>query len=388
MNVRGPQLLVTLGFSAILLSAGGIQIGLDLATGGKLQMFELFRRPPTAAHLRAYEAALEAESWLANQLRPWMQQALFTVLDDTGTKTVHGRDGWFFYRPGVESSTQRPPANADKDDPVAAICDYRDQLAARGIQLIVMPAPNKESIYPERLTRRASALSLAVGPTTRSVMQRLRLAGVEIVDLFELYGRASPDAPGQPGLYLAHDSHWSPTGVEHAARAVAQRLLELGWVERGDTRYSTRSTPTARVGDLLRMLEVPAITTRFEPEVAQTRQVVEASTGALYRDDPAAEVLVLGDSFLRIYERDEPGAAGFVAHLARELEQPLTAIVNDGGASTLVRQELHRRPALLTNKKVVIWEFVERDLRLGLEGWQRVPLPPAVSAAMDGRDKE
>ena len=35
---------------------------------------------------------------------------------------------------------------------------------------------------------------------------------------------------------------------------------------------------------------------------------------------------------------DEPGAAGFIAHLARELGQPLTSIVNDGGASTLVRQ--------------------------------------------------
>jgi hypothetical protein len=129
---------------------------------------------------------------------------------------------------------------------------------------------------------------------------------------------------------------------------------------------------------------VPGITTRFEPETVNTRQVVDASTGELYRDDPMAEVLVLGDSFLRIYERDEPGAAGLVAQLARELEQPLTSIVNDGGASTLVRQELHRRPALLTNKKVVVWEFVERDIRLGLEGWQRVPLPPAVSSGVDG----
>jgi hypothetical protein len=169
-----------------------------------------------------------------------------------------------------------------------------------------------------------------------------------------------------------------------AARTVAQRLLELGWVRRGNTSYSIRLTPNERVGDLLRMLDVPGITTRFEPETVDTRQVVDKSTGVRYRDDPMAEVLVLGDSFLRIYERDEPGAAGFVAHLARELEQPLSSIVNDGGASTLVRQELHRRPALLTKKKVVVWEFVERDIRLGIEGWQRVPLPPAVSSDVDG----
>jgi hypothetical protein len=380
MNFRTPQFLVTLVFGAMILSAGCIQIGIDLARGQKPQMFELFRRAPTTVHLRAYEERLETESWLANQLRPWMQHALFTVLDDPGAKTVRGRAGWFFYRPGVEYLTQRPTAGVGKDDPVAAICDYRDQLAARGIRLIVMPAPNKESIYPERLTRRADALSLAVGPTTRSVLERLQAAGVEVVDLFELYGGVKRDAAGESGLYLARDSHWSPAGVDVAARAVAERLLDLGWVRRGNTRYSTRSTPTARIGDLLRMLDVPGITTRYEPETVNTRQVIEASTGDPYRDDPMAEVLVLGDSFLRIYEQDEPGAAGFVAHLARELEQPVTSIVNDGGASTLVRQELHRRPALLTNKKVVVWEFVERDIRLGIEGWQRVPLPPAVSA--------
>jgi hypothetical protein len=29
---------------------------------------------------------------------------------------------------------------------------------------------------------------------------------------------------------------------------------------------------------------------------------------------------------------------------------------------------------------MMIWEFVERDLILGTEGWQRVPLPAEPSA--------
>ena len=69
--------------------------------------------------------------------------------------------------------------------------------------------------------------------------------------------------------------------------------------------------------------------------------------------------------------------AGFIEHLACELGLPLTSVVNDGGASTLVRQELSRKPALLRNKKLVVWEFVERDIRFGTEGWQQVQLPPA-----------
>jgi hypothetical protein len=125
----------------------------------------------------------------------------------------------------------------------------------------------------------------------------------------------------------------------------------------------------------LRMLQVPQLERNAVAEKVPCYQVLRRDTLEPYRDDGSSEILVLGDSFLRIYETDEPGAGGFIAHLARELRQPVTSIVNDGGASTLVRQELSRRPAYLANKKVVIWEFVERDIRLGVEGWQRVPLP-------------
>ena len=104
-------------------------------------------------------------------------------------------------------------------------------------------------------------------------------------------------------------------------------------------------------------------------------QVVLADTGELDRDAPDSPVLVLGDSFLRIYQTDAPRAAGFVSHLARALAQPVASIINDGGASTLVRQQLARAPKLLAGKKVVVWEFVERDVRFGTEGWQDVPLP-------------
>jgi hypothetical protein len=122
------------------------------------------------------------------------------------------------------------------------------------------------------------------------------------------------------------------------------------------------------------MLRVPQIEHALEPETVDCRQVVESATGTPYHDWPGSEFLVLGDSFLRIYEEDEPGSAGFNAHVARELGQPLSAIINDGGASTLVRQALARRPALLQNKKLVIWEFAERDIRYGTEGWKIVPL--------------
>ena len=81
-----------------------------------------------------------------------------------------------------------------------------------------------------------------------------------------------------------------------------------------------------------------------------------------------------GGSFSRIYQSDEPEAAGWIANLAYELQTPLTTIVNDGGASTLVRQELARNLELLKDKRLVIWTFAERDLRFGMQGWQKIAL--------------
>jgi hypothetical protein len=170
--------------------------------------------------------------------------------------------------------------------------------------------------------------------------------------------------------------------VALTARTVARRLGELGWVQPGAVEYRDNAMPVERLGDIVRMLQAPYLERRAAPERVPCVRVVRSDTAQPYQDDMNSGILVLGDSFLRIYEQDEPGSAGLTAHLAKELKQPLTSLVSDGGASTLVRQELHRRPALLKNKRVVVWEFVERDIRLGTEGWQPVPLPPLTPAGI------
>ena len=82
--------------------------------------------------------------------------------------------------------------------------------------------------------------------------------------------------------------------------------------------------------------------------------------------------MILGDSFSRIYQTDSPVNAGWIAHFAKEMGMPVASIVSDGGASTLVREKLARKAGVLKGKKLLIWEFVERDLRFGAEGWKEV----------------
>jgi SGNH hydrolase-like domain, acetyltransferase AlgX len=371
-----PKLLVITTFLLIVGAPPVVQVAVEAARGDRPAALEIFARCPTAANLRGFEKALQNDSIVARALRPVMQAIQFFAFRDAGDKALIGPRGWLFYQPGVSFLTQRArPGDSTVKDAVAAVVRFRDDLAKRGIRLIVLPAPNKESVYPDQLSRFAAPPEQAIGDETRAFLAEASAAGVEVVDLFVRFGaaRRTSSVP----LYLEQDSHWSPAGMEMAASAVAERIFERGWLAPGSIDYVTRPAPVREIGDLVEMLRSPQIEARVQPEHIATTQVVRRDTGALFTDDRSPEVLVLGDSFMRIYQQDSPGRAGFVAHLALALGRPVAGIVSDGGASTLVRQDLNRRPRLLSRAKVVVWEFVERDIRLGAEGWQIIPLPPA-----------
>jgi hypothetical protein len=366
------------------------QIIWELRDGESPQVVELLRQMPTRANLRQFESRLESNCRLAQVVRPWMQYARFVLFEDAGDKALAGRAGWFFYRPAVQYLIE---PWSSPNDIFAAIVAFRDDLAKHGIQLLLMPTPNKASIYPEMLAARAAGTSEPVNVKTRDVLARLKDSGVEIIDLFESYAQARGGdrrvglAPPQmrsggdrwgkphPTYYLAQDSHWSPEGMRLAADVVASKLLDAGRVQKGPVKYDIKPATVERCGDVLRMIHVTQVEQLYKPQQMNCTQVIDAASGQPYKDDPNSPVLVLGDSFLRIFERDEPGSGGFVAHLAYNLGFGITSIINDGGASTLVRQQLASRPALLKGKKVVIWEFVERDIRFGTEGWQVIRLP-------------
>lgn len=384
----GHQTGLVVSFLAMISCVCLVQGVIELSRGEAPQVLDLLRQRPSVATLRAVESELDRVSWFASTLRPWMQFARFLVFRDTGEKVLIGRSGWWFYRPGIQYLLG-PPAvdeenHAGRDAAVSAIVGFRDQLTERGVRLLVVPIPGKASVYPDKLTGRAATADSRVHVNTASVIAGLKEAGIEVTDLFATFrsARELGSSAGSEPFYLKRDTHWSNRGVRLAARTVAERILELGWAEKGDVRYEAKHVVVERRGDLLTMLQTPPIEALFEAEEVVCEQVIDPRTRQPYQDSPESSILVLGDSFLRIYEQDEPGAAGFVAQLARALDQPVTSIVNDGGASTLVRQALARRPGLLVGKKLVVWEFVERDIRFGIEGWQDVPLPagPRVAA--------
>ncbi len=384
-RLPGHRGLLILGFSLVIYGVPVTQAIIEWRRDEPIQALDLVREPPSQENLRAYETDLEEQSWFAEASRPWMQLMRFRLLRDPGEKAVLGSDDWWFYRPGVayliEDDGDDLAGVRRYEQLVLAVSSFHRQLAERGIRLLVVPVPVKPSVYPDKLSTRFNGPDRRLRAPTRRVISELSDRGVEVFDLYEVFAdaRTAQEAPDACRLYLERDTHWTPEGMELAAGAVAERLLELGWIERGDTAYVTEAVEVDRRGDVLEMMRNPRVEALFEPQRITCRRVLGAESGKPFADDPTARVMVLGDSFLRIYQMDEPGAAGFVAHLARELRRSMGAIINDGGAVTMVREQLASHPEWLAGKRVVVWEFVEREIRFGWEAWREVTLPRASS---------
>jgi hypothetical protein len=353
-----------------------------------------------ADYLRPYEKEMEKSSVFANNIRPVLLFSYFALYGDLGDKGVQGKNGWIFYRPDIDylirpsitDSRNRfiDPNDAPlRDSVIDTIVAFKEQLSAKGIDLLVVIMPGKPSIYPDLLNNslvNKSAVEISHSP---EIIGKLEKKGVDVVDLFSaLWEERKRDGQVGDSIYLQTDTHFKGRGVLAVASAVAQQVKKYPWFEPGSIEYSTDSVDVPRNGDIGEMTTLPAMRLRgleftFAAEKTKCYQVYRISRDeggneiqrSLYKDDyQRSKILVLGDSFSRIYQTDEPRSAGWISHLAKELGQPLASIVNDGGASTLVRKTLERKSSVLRGKKLVIWEIVERDFRYGADGWKNVKL--------------
>ena len=392
---------------SLLVVAGGfplIQAGYEAAQKEMPHAFNVLLKFPSKENLHRWDDNAKDRSLFAKALRPVTLQARYDLLKEVAPKAVQGADGWLFYNQDVDYLLD-PPYTDDRfykgtfdtlvdgkrvnpRNPLVAMEQFRDQLADRGIALLLVPIPGKPSIYPEKLY---PGFKGSPASPTLALLADLRRRGFEVADLFTPLMKAK--AEGKFQLYLKRDTHWTPQGMEIAAEALAVRIAQLepgldpaaGLGSGADDptsagrvpgpRFAIKDTTVMRWGDVAEMTKVPDRRKVWEEEKVEAHPVVDLASEKPYKDDPASPVLWLGDSFSRIYQTDAPGSAGVIAHVAYRLNRPLASIVNDGGASTVVRQQLGRRADLLEGKKLVVWTFVERDLRFGSKGWALAALP-------------
>jgi len=340
---------------------------------------DLWRLLPRAAELKAAEDALESESVVSEWLLPRVQAVLTGKLGAGNEQVYLGRDSWLFYRPDVDYITGPPfldpaqmrlRARVDQvqPDPVKAIVDFRDQLSARGIDLIVMPVPAKPSVEASNLSTRTEPNTPLHNASFAEFKGRLENAGVRVFDPSPFLMRRKRAAPAA-SLYLETDTHWRPETVEH----VAETLAALVPPSRSTPRppFQLKEKEISGLGDIARMLKLPASQNLYRPEKVTVREVLSGNTP--WRPSKDADILLLGDSFSNIFSLDALGwgeSAGFAEQFSRALgDRPLDCILRNSDAAHATREILSRELARgrdrLAGKKLVVWELAARELAFG-----------------------
>jgi hypothetical protein len=343
---------------------------------------ELLAPLPAASEAGAFAAARAAiaeiesrydeRSALVRAVRPRAQALLTAALGYGNERALVGRDGWLFFRDDVEHLTSRRPSSTFSGDPRAAIVAFRDQLAERGIELVLLPTPLKPTVHPERLAADAVAPLRRAGE--EALLAALDGAGIAIVDLAERFARDAALAP----LYLAADTHWRPEAMEVAARELALALRARLELPPGDPALrDTKPSSRRAAGDVAAMLELRAGSALVVAEEVVALPPDEATSPSA---GDAAQVVLLGDSFSGIYGAPDLGwgaGAGLADRLAAQLGLPVDRIVRNAGGASATRRALadawRRDPARFAAVRVVVWQFASRELSQG--DWERVELP-------------
>ncbi len=343
--------------------------------------------------VKAYEKALEEDSFVARASLP-PTQAMTADLLGLGNEQVYlGRDGWLFYQPEVGYLTGEGFLHANvlrnrarsghagevfvQPNPVKAIVDFNNQLRERGIHLIMMPAPVKPMIEPERLSKRYhDPLPIPLqNPSYGEFLKQLKEAGVDILDVSPALAKAKLTS-GQP-QFLITDTHWTPEAMDMAAGLLAEHTRGLNLLTGPELPLTRSNRPVSNTGDIAAMLKLPA-DSKLYPQQSVTVQPVW-NGNAPFKPDPAAQILVLGDSFSNIFSLEAMGwgaSAGFVEQLGYHLRQPVDAILRNDAAAFATRELLAKDLAQgrdrLAGKKIVVWEFAMRELGVG--NWKMIPL--------------
>ncbi len=335
------------------------------------QPFGEWRKMETAQKtIKAYETAIEDTSLLRYALLTPAQRFLMNAFRIGNEKVIVGKDGWLFFagdyeyliNPGFlrrEKLHKRMLAGV-QPDPVRAVIDFKEQLAKRGIRLILLPVPVKPMIYADQLGGKTIPVQ---NSSFAEFKKQMEAAGITVIDLADDFV-AMRQNECEP--YLKTDTHWTPEAMEFTARKIAG---EIG-SQFADVHFPSHKA--TNLGDIAAMLTLPDCERYFPVETVSVRD---------YNSRPQrdSEILLLGDSFANIYSLPAMNwgeNGGLAEALGAFCNTPVDAILrNDAGAFAtrqLLANELKRGRDRLAGKKVVVYEFAIRELVNG--DWKMLDL--------------
>lgn len=375
-------------FVLLIVAMPLLQLALEKANDEPPLVLELFQQWPDEQRLRQFEDSLEETSYVKGAVQPRVQEVLTRFARSGNKKAAVGHDGLLYYVPGITylsgpgflsahaidsrvRGARLRGGEVPAADPRPAILEFHALLAARGIELVLFPVPDKAMVEPDGLHGRASSRVGAPIENNRDFSRfvaELRGRGVRVFD-------PTPASRGGERRFLTQDTHWTPRWMERVARDLAS-FVAPSLPPRPAPSWKRVATQVERVGDITDMLKLPE-QQRLFPKETVTVHTIKNADDTVWEPDPEADVLLLGDSFTNIFSMDYMGwgeAAGLGPQLAFALGRGVDVLAqNDAGAQATrksLETELKGGEDRLAGKKVVIWQFAARELSVG--DWARI----------------
>jgi len=377
---RATRFLYTVLFCGILAAVPVLWFfGIGIQTEHAFLKFDQRPRSEAAkfdwerARLRAYFSSLEP--FLSDRL-PFREQLLgfqarvnlvFGKLLNPDV-VVLGKDGWLFFGNSVGRGIDQYRGLLRFDDRGLAefqnyFTEIEKTVAQAGIPLVVAIAPDKHSIYPERLPGGLSRKGRS--PTDQVMAGPL---GSRILDLRSVLLDAKADSPHP--LYYKTDSHWNEFGAYLAYRAIMDRLPGFPPVDPGVVDFLP--LPVVGHGDLAIKvggdLEFPDSLTHIRRDFFRGSLQVENLRSGTVSGLPAIEMVRVSEfPSLKISNPRHPGTIlligdSFLENISRFFNNTFGTVVYQSygdfgafGLSTLLEK---------FQPQAVVFLMVERNLML------------------------
>lgn len=291
------------------------------------------------------------------RLRPMVRRVV-EILRSRGGERFQSPDGSFafyhykyLYTPDfwlAPAGSQTPPDRT----PLRIITDFHAQLRSLGVKLILLFPPRAAAVFPDRATGLDYDYDRdgRVDVYFEKFMGELERRGIRVLDIHpalmaERY-ETGADGTAYP-VYTPDDEHWSPRGVQITAGLIADQIRDMDWYRTAKSANLLPQFPHEERREVYKPGD-------FAPRLYHRIIPADPSDSILNMYAHDAKVILMGDSFTRMYE--ERGA-DLHSHLVAQLSLPVFVIGHHGAeAHTNARRHVASRTHW-ENVEVVIWEI-------------------------------
>jgi len=378
---RGDFTITAVFLAAITLPGVGLLCGLDPQSISTSERRELAKPPVWSSQstvigwLGEFERYFSDHFAFRNRWIDWHAALLWYGLRTSASETViAGRSDWMFYADdgGLEDYVEERPFGAQELDAWRRMLERsRDWLAARGIEFLFVIAPDKQTIYPEKMPAALRRLRYEYRADQLLAYMKGR-STVPIVDLRPVLFAARGGEP----LYHRHDSHWNDRGALVAENAIAaalgRRFPGIHLLPRG----AFVERPGVPSGDRTSLLGLEdrekATMAGLVPIRGWSWKTVEPNVPDPYGEDPRMVTEIPGSELPRALVFRDSFASRLIPYLSEHFSRAVY-LWQKGFDPGAVERE---------NPDVVIEEMVGRHLVTDVPYPDSLPEPVRVARAM------